>query len=213
MAVSRRSVLETICVATLNGNPAPCTPSCWRRRLSSRLRAARTHNPAANGRPLAASYGPFDTVVSPPFTEIVGNTTINVPVGDGIDAGPDAAPGGHLSIDTELGPSPGPISIISGGTGVASIFPSSPANITINSGPRGDVTITSGGAALGISGDVSLTASNANGGALIFQSTGAEAVVAQFGATMNITGATIVSNGFAGSLSEATSPILAQPVR
>ena len=159
----------------------------------------------ANAQFLPPTVGPSppiqtDTVVSPPFTEIVGNTTINVPNGDGIDAPPDAAPGGHISIDTELGPRPGPISIISGGTGVASIFPSSPATISINSGPSGDVTITSGGAALGISGDVSLTASNANGGALIFQSTGAEAVVAQFGATMNITGATIVSNGFAGVL-------------
>ena len=37
---------------------------------------------------------------------------------------------------------------------MASIFPSSPATISINSGPNGNVTIMSGGAALGIAGDV-----------------------------------------------------------
>ena len=52
----------------------------------------------------------------------------------------------------------------------------------------------SGGAALGISGDVSLTASNANGGNLAFQSTGAFGVVAQFGATISLTGATIAAD-------------------
>ena len=52
----------------------------------------------------------------------------------------------------------------------------------------------SGGAALGISGDVSLTASNANGGNLTFQSTGAFGVVAQFGATISLTGATITAD-------------------
>ena len=107
----------------------------------------------------------------------------------------------HLTIDTEsaLAP-PGPISITSGGTGVASIFPSSPATISISSGPHGDVTIMSGGAALGISGDVSLTASNANGGTLTFQSTGAFGVVAQFGAKVDITGATDIANSGVGAV-------------
>ena len=131
---------------------------------------------------------------------VVGNTEIATP-GDAFDAPPDAAPGGHLSIDTEsaLAP-PGPISITSGGTGVASIFPSSPATISISSGPHGDVTIMSGGAAVGVSGDVSLTASNANGGTLTFQSTGAFGVVAQFGAKVDITGASDIANSGVGAV-------------
>jgi outer membrane autotransporter protein len=160
----------------------------------------------ANAQFLPPTVGPSppiqtDTVISPPFTEIVGNTTINVPVGDAIDAPPDAAPGGSLNINTEsaLAP-PGPISITSGGTGVASIFPSSPATISISSGPHGDVTIMSGGAAVGVSGGVSLTASNANGGTLTFQSTGAFGVVAQFGAKVDITGASDIANGGVGAV-------------
>src|SRR5579864_2065127 len=66
---------------------------------------------------------------------VVGNTTINVPSGDGIDAPPNAAPGGTLIINTEAGPSAGPISITSGGTGVVMSFPASPATVSINSGP------------------------------------------------------------------------------
>jgi len=132
---------------------------------------------------------------------VVGNTIITVPGGDGIDAPSYNEPGGHLTIDTEsaLAP-PGPISITSGGTGVASIFPSSPATISISSGPHGDVTIMSGGAALGVSGDESLTASNANGGTLTFQSTGAFGVVAQFGAKVDITGATDIANSGVGAV-------------
>lgn len=55
---------------------------------------------------------------------VVGNTIITVPGGDGIDAPSYNEPGGSLNINTEsaLAP-PGPISITSGGTGVASIFP------------------------------------------------------------------------------------------
>ena len=137
---------------------------------------------------------------------VVGNTTITVPGGDGIDAPSFNEPGGTLTVDTELTDpavpgTPGPISITSGGTGVASIFPSSPAaTISINSGPNGNVTIMSGGAALGISGDVTLTASNANGGNLTFQSTGAFGVVAQFGAKVDITGATIIANSGVGAV-------------
>jgi outer membrane autotransporter protein len=132
---------------------------------------------------------------------VVGNTIITVPGGDGIDAPSYNEPGGHLTIDTEsaLAP-PGPISITSGATGVASIFPSSPATISISSGPHGDVTIMSGGAALGVSGDESLTASNANGGTLTFQSTGAFGVVAQFGAKVDITGATDIANSGVGAI-------------
>src|ERR1700722_3276475 len=132
---------------------------------------------------------------------VVGNTIITVPGGDGIDAPSYNEPGGHLTIDTEsaLAP-PGPISITSGATGVASIFPSSPATISISSGPHGDVTIMSGGAALGVSGDESLTASNANGGTLTFQSTGAFGVVAQFGAKVDITGATDIANSGVGAV-------------
>jgi outer membrane autotransporter protein len=143
--------------------------------------------------------GPVE--VTPPNSPVtvVGGTTITSS-GDGIDAPPDAAPGGNLDINTESGPSPGPISITSGGTGVASIFPSSPATISISSGPHGDVTITSGGAALGVSGDVSLTASNANGGTLTFQSTGGFGVVAQFGAKVDITGATDIANSGVGAV-------------
>jgi outer membrane autotransporter protein len=181
----------------------------WQSRaLHTVLLAASLAPAAANGANaqfLPPTVGPSppiqtDTVVSPPFTEIVGNTTTNVPVGDGIDAPPDAAPGGTLAIKTESGPSPGPISITSGGTGVASIFPSSPAIISISSGPHGDVTIMSGGAALGVSGDVSLTASNADGGTLTFQSTGAFGVVAQFGAKVDITGATDIANSGVGAV-------------
>jgi outer membrane autotransporter protein len=142
------------------------------------------------------------TAANSPAT-VVGNTTINVPGGDGIDAPPYHGPGGTLNINTEAAPNVtgrGPISITSGGTGVAAIFPSSPATINISSGPSGNVTIQSGGAALGVSGDVSLTATNANGGSLIFQSTGNYGVAAQFGASVNITGATIISNGPAGVL-------------
>jgi hypothetical protein len=138
---------------------------------------------------------------------VVGNTIITVPGGDGIDAPSFNEPGGSLTIDTEStnptvpGSTPGPISITSGGTGVASIFPSSPAaTISISSGPHGDVTIMSGGAALGVSGDVSLTASNANGGTLTFQSTGAFGVVAQFGAKVDITGATEIANSGVGAV-------------
>ncbi len=132
---------------------------------------------------------------------VVGNTIITVPGGDGIDAPSYNEPGGHLTIDTEsaLAP-PGPISITSGGTGVASIFPSSPATISISSGSHGDVTIMSAGAALGVSGDVSLTASNANGGTLTFQSIGAFGVVAQFGAKVDITGATDIANSGVGAV-------------
>src|SRR5579864_396760 len=79
-------------------------------------------------------------------------------------------------------------------------FPASPATVSINSGPSGDVTIASGAAALGIEGMSSLTATSANGGHLTFQSTGSYGVVAQFGATINITGATIGSNGPAAVL-------------
>jgi hypothetical protein len=97
-------------------------------------------------------------VVSGGTTTVVGNTTITVPGGDGIDAPPDAQPGPTLNINTEvtrqppgiLQRPPGPISITSGGTGVASVFPSSLATININSGPSGNVTITSGGAALAL---------------------------------------------------------------
>ena len=46
----------------------------------------------------------------------------------------------------------------------------------------------------GYQGDTSLTASNANGGHLMLQSTGAFGVVAQFGATISLTGATITSD-------------------
>src|SRR5580704_12637071 len=132
---------------------------------------------------------------------VVGNTIITVPGGDGIDAPSYNEPGGHLTIDTEsaLAP-PGPISITSGGAGVASIFPTSPATISISSGAHGDVTIMSGGAALGISGLSSLTASNANGGTLTFQSTGAFGVVAQFGAKVDITGATDIANSGVGAV-------------
>ena len=45
---------------------------------------------------------------------IVGNTAIDTP-GDAFDAPPFNAPGGSLTIDTESGPSHGPISITSGG--------------------------------------------------------------------------------------------------
>src|ERR1700722_5590960 len=132
---------------------------------------------------------------------VVGNTIITVPGGDGIDAPSYNEPGGHLTIDTESAlASPGPILITSGATGVASIFPSSPATISISSGPHGDVTIMSGGAALGVSGDESLTASNANGGTLRFQSTGAFGVVAQFGAKVDITGATDIANSGVGAV-------------
>jgi outer membrane autotransporter protein len=144
-------------------------------------------------------------VVSGGTANVVGNTTINVPGGDGIDAPGYNSPGPTLNINTELSLSatpigPGPISITTGGTGVASIFPSSPATININSGPHGNVDIVGGGAAIGVSGDVSLTASNAKGGSLTFESTGNYGVVAQFGANVNITGATIISSGFAGVL-------------
>ena len=141
------------------------------------------------------------TAANSPAT-VVGNTTINVPGGDGIDAPPFAAPGGTVNINTEVAPNVtgrGPISIISGGTGVASIFPSSPATVSINAGPSGNVTITSGGAALGLSGNASLTA-NANGSELLLHSTGNYGVVAQFGATVNMTGASIQSDGPAGVL-------------
>ena len=47
---------------------------------------------------------------------------------------------------------------------------------------------------------MSLTASNANGGNLTFQSTGAFGVVAQFGAKMDITGATIISDSGVGAV-------------
>ena len=141
------------------------------------------------------------TAANSPAT-VVGKTTINVPGGDGIDAPPFAAPGGTVNINTEVAPNVtgrGPISIISGGNGVASIFPSSPATVSINAGPSGNVTITSGGAALGLSGNASLTA-NASGSELLLHSTGNYGVVAQFGATVNITGASIQSDGPAGVL-------------
>jgi outer membrane autotransporter protein len=160
---------------------------------------AQVFGPTLPGSPITTTVEVFSPANSP--VTVVGNTVIATP-GDAIDAPPDAASGGRLTIDTEstnpdvLGSSPGPITITSGGSGVASVFPSSPAaTIRINSGASGDITITSSGAALGISGDSSLTAIGANGGHLMLESTGAEAVVAQFGATMNITGATIVSNG------------------
>ncbi len=141
--------------------------------------------------------------VSGGTANVVGNTTINVPGGDGIDAPPFAGSGPTLNINTSLSATPigpVPISITAGGTGIASIFPSSPATININSGPRGNVDIVSGGAAIGVSGDVSLTASNAKGGSLTFESTGSYGVVAQFGAKVDITGATIISSGPAGVL-------------
>jgi outer membrane autotransporter protein len=83
---------------------------------------------------------------------------------------------------------------------VASIFPSSAATISIDSGPHGDVTIMSGGAALGMSGDVTLAASNANGDHLMFESTGAFGVVAQFGAKISVTGATITADSGVGAV-------------
>ena len=140
------------------------------------------------------------TAANSPAT-VVGNTNI-VTSGDGIDGPPFNGTGGTLNINTEVAPNVtgrGPISITSGGTGVASIFPSSPATININAGPSGNVTITSGGAALGVSGSVSLTAT-ANGSQLFLYSTGNYGVVAQFGASVNITGASIRSDGFAGVL-------------
>ena len=146
-----------------------------------------------------AVTGPFEVTSANSPVTVFGGTAINSSA-DGIDAPPDAEQGGHLIIDTESGPSPGPILITSGGTGVASIFPASPATISISSGPHGDVTIMSGGAALGVSGDVSLTASNANGGTLTFQSTGGFGVVAQFGAKVDITGATDTANSGVGAV-------------
>ncbi len=125
---------------------------------------------------------------------MVGNTEIVAP-GDAIVMfdGP-----GALNINTEsaLAP-PGPISITSTtGSGVVINFPFAPTTASINSGPHGDVTIDSGGAALASEGEnASLTASNANGGQLIFHSTAPFGVVAQFGATINLTGAAINSDG------------------
>ena len=113
--------------------------------------------------------GPVNSTqfVSGETATVLGNTTITVSNGDGIDAPPYNELGPTLNINTEaVGPSalpgPGSISITTPfGTGVASIFPMSPATINIDSGPNHNVTIMSGGAAIGVSGDVSLTASNA----------------------------------------------------
>jgi hypothetical protein len=132
---------------------------------------------------------------------VVGNTTISVPGGDGIDAPGYNGLGGTLTINTEAttpppaSSAPGSITITTGGNGVTSVFPSGSATININSGPSGNVTIMSGGTALGISGNASLTATNANGGSLTLHSTGSFGAVAQFGAVLNLTGATIISDG------------------
>lgn len=147
--------------------------------------------------PITTTVEVFSPTNSP--VTVVGSTILNVS-GDAIDSPPYAAPGGILNINTEAGPSPGTISITSGGTGVASVFPSGPAIIGIDSGPGHDVTIMSVGAALGISGDVSLTASNANGGNLTFRTTGGFGVVAQFGAKVDITGATIIADSGVGAV-------------
>ena len=95
---------------------------------------------------------------------------------------------------------PGPISITSGGTGVASIFPYGPATITINSGPSGDVTITSGGAALGnrhIHRSRRVTPTPATSPLKALARFG---VAVQFGGEINLTGATIISNSGVGAV-------------
>ena len=155
---------------------------------------AQVFGPTSPGSPITTTVEVFSPTNSP--VTVVGNTMIATP-GDAFDAPPYAEEGGSLTIDTEStnpavpGSTPGPISITSGGSGVASVFPSSPATISINSGASGDITITSSGATLGISGNSSLTAIGANGGHLMLESTGSEVVVAQFGAIIDVTGATI----------------------
>ena len=144
--------------------------------------------------------GPVEVTLPNSPVTVVGKTTISL-VRRRYRCSSRCSARRQLWISTpSSGPSPGPISITSGGTGVASIFPSSPATVSISSGPHGDVTITSGGAALGVSGDVSLAASNANGGTLTFQSTGGFGVVAQFGAKVDITGATDIANSGVGAV-------------
>ena len=202
-------------LALVNGGVSPTCPrdnlrsdAQWQSRaLHAVLLAAPLAFSAASGANSQTIVGPgtigstVDVNLSNSPVTVVGNTIITVPGGDGIDAPSYNEPGGSLNINTEsaLAP-PGPISITSGGTGVASIFPDGPATISINSGPSGDVTITSGGAAIGISGDTSLTAIGANGGHLILESTGAFGVVAQFGATISLTGATITANSGVGAV-------------
>jgi outer membrane autotransporter protein len=157
---------------------------------------------AASGASAQTTIGPGPILTTQVVTSsnspatVVGNTGIATS-GDAIDVGA----GGILIINTESIPGPGPITITStSGAGVSSSFPSSPATINIMSGPSGSVTIVSGGPALAVSLDSSLTA-NANGGNLAFHSTGSYGVTAQFGATISLTGATIITDsGPAGVL-------------
>ena len=202
-------------LALVNGGVSPMCPrdnlrsdAQWQSRaLHAVLLAAPIAFAAASGANSQTVVGPgtigstVDVNLSNSTATVVGNTIITVPGGDGIDAPSYNEPGGILNINTKsaLAP-PGPISITSGGTGVASIFPDGHATISINSGPSGDVTIASGGAAIGISGDTSLTAIGANGGHLMLESTGAFGVVAQFGATISLTGATITANSGVGAV-------------
>ena len=143
--------------------------------------------------------GPVEVDSSNSPVNVVGFTAISS-TGNGINAPSNAGPGVTLNINTESAPN-GVISITSGGLGVNSNFPSSHATINITSGPSGPVRILSGGAALSILGGSSLTA-NANGGNLVFHSTAAAfGVVAQFGATIDMTGpATIISDGGAAAV-------------
>ena len=145
--------------------------------------------------------GPVDVTSSNSPVNVVGFTRITS-TGNGINAPSFAGPGGTLNIDSRSGPFPGVISITSTGAGVNSNFPTDHATINIMSGPSGPVRILSGSSALGIAGDVLLTANAINGGNLVFHSTAAAfGVSAQFGATINMTGpATIIADGGVGAV-------------
>jgi len=144
--------------------------------------------------------GPVEVTLSNSPANVVGFTAITS-TGNGINAPSNAGPGVTLNINTESAAQKGVISITSSGAGVVSNFPTGPATINITSGPSGPVRILSGGPALAIAGDSSLTA-NANGGNLVFHSTAAAfGVSAQFGATIDMTGpATIISDGGVGAV-------------
>jgi len=121
-------------LALVNGGVSPTCPrdnlrsdAQWQSRaLHAVLLAAPLAFSAASGANSQTIVGPgtigstVDVNLSNSPVTVVGNTIITVPGGDGIDAPSYNEPGGSLNINTEsaLAP-PGPISITSGGTGVA----------------------------------------------------------------------------------------------